>query len=170
MGLIDSGGLMNHASMVDVATMTGASLAWPAANRAMFFPFAIEITVTAYQMWWYNGATVNNTANDMDVGIYDVLGNRLVRQGGTIAQTPINALQVSDISDTVLIPGVYYMAMCVGNTTCTFIRRQPSALSLQVCGVQQQAVGAVGLPDPATFANPTSAYQPVMGISLATAF
>lgn len=147
---------------------TAASLAWPAANRAIYVPFLIETAVTATLIGWKNGATVNNGANDMDVGIYSESGTRLVSQGGTITQTPINTAQTADITDTTLPPGVYYLAMCVSNTTSTFFRSQPSALALQMCGVQQQAVGAVALPAPATFANPASAYVPLMSVAVKT--
>lgn len=148
------------------AIASAGSGAWPAANRAIYVPFLLERTVTAYLIGWLNGTTVNNGVNDMDVGIYSESGTRLVSQGGTITQTPVSTTQTADITDTVLRPGVYYLAMCVSNTTSTFWRSAPTALMLQTAGVQQQAVGAVALPAPATFANPASGYVPLMSVAV----
>lgn len=142
----------------------GASTAWPAANRALYIPFYVTNICTVTQFWWFNGATVNAGVNDMDVGIYDEFGNRLVSQGGTISQTGTSVVQVSDITDTTIKPGAYFMAMCVSQTTSTFNRIASLAGMLEGCGMQQQAVGAVALPNPATFANPAATYCPRMGI------
>lgn len=141
---------------------TNSSGVWPAANRAIYIPFRVETTVTAYQIAWENGAAVSG---NLDVGIYDEIGNRLVSKGST-AQAGTTTIQAADITDTVLGPGLYYMAMCVDNTTAAVIRGAPQAAWLQMAGVQQQAVGAVTLPNPATFANPASAYLPNMCVAL----
>lgn len=134
---------------------------WPAANRALYIPFMVETTVTAYQMAFQ----VTVQSGNCDVGIYDQLGNRLVSKGSTAVAAA--GLQVIDITDTELNPGVYYMALNIDNTTAAVQRGTTcTALQLQVCGMQQQAVGAVTLPNPATFANPASAYTPQMVVAL----
>lgn len=136
--------------------------AWPAANRALYIPFVVETHVTAYKMAFIVGAQAGN----YDVGLYDVLGNRLVSLGSTAV--PAAGLAVADIADTVLAPGVYYMAMNVSTVTTLTVNRTAAitALSQIVCGVKQQAVGAVTLPDPATFANPASAFIPALAVAL----
>ena len=137
-----------------------AAAAWPAANRALYIPFLLETPVTAYKMAFEVGAQAGNC----DVGIYDYLGNRLVSAGSTAVGAA--GLQVVDIADTALVPGVYYMAMnCDTVTTLTIVRAGMPAQVCQMYGMQQQAVGAVTLPNPATFANPASAYLP--GLSVA---
>lgn len=138
-----------------------SAAAWPAANRALYIPFTVSRTVTAYKMAFEVAAQAGNC----DVGIYDYLGNRLVSAGSTTVGPA--GLQVIDITDTVLTPGVYYMAMnCDTTTTLTIPRANPLAAILQMCGMQQQAVGAVTLPTTATFANPASNYVPSLAIAL----
>jgi hypothetical protein len=74
----------------------------------------------------------------------------------------VAGFQLVDITDVALKVGVYFLAMCVDNVTASFLRSSLTAVVAQVCGVQQQAVGAVTLPNPATFANPASNYVPVL--------
>lgn len=143
--------------MTRSSTNTGA--AWPAINRAIYVPFEVQAFCVAYQI----GFQVAIQSGNLDVGIYDVLGNRLVSKGSTAVA--VAGAQVVDITDTTLVPGVYFFGMCVDNTTASISSSSVTALVLQSVGVQQQAVGAVTLPDPATFANPASAYAPVAFIS-----
>lgn len=138
----------------------GASAAgvWPAANRAHYIPLLLETTVTVAQMAF----NVSVQSGNYDVGIYDERGNRLVSKGSTAV--PAAGLAAVDITDTTLTPGVYYMAMNVDNTTASIFRWTPPGSLLQMCGMQVQAVGAVTLPNPATFANPAlgTNYMPDM--------
>jgi hypothetical protein len=53
-----------------------------------------------------NGATASG---NMDVGIYDYAGTRLVSSGST-AQSGTSAFQDFDITDTLLGPGIFYLA------------------------------------------------------------
>lgn len=159
-GVINSHG---SSSLLRCAASGGASAGgtWPAANRALYAPFIVEVAVTAYQMAF----EVVTQSGNCDVGIYDELGNRLVSSGSTAVA--VAGLQAIDITDTLLTPGVYYMAMNVDNTTASVMRSSSTpALLLRVLGAQQQAVGAVTLPDPAVFANPASAYFPSLSIAL----
>lgn len=144
----------------DVWTSQPSANAWPAANRALYYPFAVEAPVTAYQMAFQ----VTTQSGNCDVGLYTEQGVRLVSAGSTAVGAA--GFQSIDITDTALLPGNYYMAMCVDNTTAAFTSLTTAALWLQVVGVQQQAVGAVTLPDPATFANPASAYVHILGVAL----
>lgn len=158
-----AGSLARDPTWMHWAFTGAASFVWPAANRALYIPFIVEATVTAYQISVENGATVSG---NLDVGLYSRFGARLASSGST-TQAGTSTIQPIDITDTVLAPGVYYMALCVDNTTATFIRSSTSLIALRMCGVQQQAVGAVTLPDPATFANPTSPYLPAISVQLA---
>ena len=133
-----------------VSTNTGA---WPSANRAYYWPFQVGVTVTAYQM----AILVITQSGNLDVGIYDENANRLVSMGSTAVGAA--GIQTFDIANTVLTPGTYFAAMCVDNITASFGRiSAPDVASHRAIGTQQQAVGAVTLPDPATFASPTAGY------------
>jgi hypothetical protein len=140
---------------------------WPAANRAIYIPFTINKIVTARKI----GVRVTTQSGNLDVGLYDVNAVRLISSGST-AVGAANSNQSIDITDTVLTPGTYFAAMCVDNTTAAFATPTPAMETqlLQVCGVQQQAVGAVTLPNPATFANPASAYIPYLTVALGSVF
>jgi len=134
---------------------------WPAANRALYMPVEVNAPCTAYQMAF----VVSVQSGNCDVGIYDELGNRLVSAGSTAVG--VAGVQVVDIADTVLAPGVYFLAMNVDNTTASVNRASGggTADEYRCAGVQQQAVGAVALPNPATFANPASIYAPLLMVS-----
>lgn len=152
--------LVQDAVAIAGTTFTAGGV-WPAANRALYFPFIVDSVVTAYQMTF----EVVTQSGNCDVGIYDERGNRLVSKGSTAVGAA--GIQTIDITDTALSPGLYYMALNVDNITASFTRSSSiQAVWLRVMGVQEQAVGAVTLPDPATFANPTSAYVPNFGVAL----
>lgn len=145
----------------NAALGTLGSGTWPAQNLALYIPFRVESPVTVVKITWTNGATVNG---NLDVGIYDRYGNLLVNKGST-AQSGTSAIQTADITDTLLNPGNYFMALCSNSATATFQRwSNPSAVYLRGCGVQQEDRGASAptLATTATFANPANAYLPGM--------
>lgn len=133
---------------------------WPAANLAIFIPFRVYQIYTAVKMSWINGTVSGN----IDVGIYDAQGDRLVSLGST-AMSGASAIQTGDITDTTLKPGLYYMAMAVDNTTATF-RRFTSATVAGTAGLGllQQAT-AFALPSTATFAACGNDYIPGLAIT-----
>lgn len=136
-------------------------VAWPAANRIIYIPFQLEIPVTVFKISWINGATVNG---NIDVGIYDESKAKVQALGAT-AQAGASAIQVGDITDTVLLPGQYWMAMSSTSSTGIVFSTGFSARIAQSVGVQQEA-GAGSLPTNATFANPASAVFPFMSLHL----
>lgn len=143
-----------------IAFLAEVAGVWPAANRALYMPFAVEETVTAYQM----ATEVSVQSGNCDVGIYDENANRLVSTGSTAVGAA--GIQVFNITDTVLTPGTYFMAMSCDNVTASFLRFVPTALWTQTLGLQQEALGSVTLPATAAFANPASGYHPVLSIAL----
>lgn len=133
---------------------------WPAANRALYQSFTVESTVTAIQMI----IIVVTQSGNLDMGIYDANANRLVSSGST--GVAVAGVQIVNIADTVLTPGTYFSGMCVDNATASFNRATTFDInSLRACGMAEQAVGVVTLPNPATFAIPSSAYYPLIGIA-----
>lgn len=138
--------------------------AWPAANMAFYIPFevyhTIKLTFAGYR---------NNTATgNIDLGVYDAHGTRLVSTGST-AIPGSNVLHSVAISVT-LTPGIYYMAMAYDGTGN--ISRYASSSTLQrfiTTGCYQQA-SAFPLPATATFATLTNNYIPTMGLSQRSGF
>lgn len=115
-------------------------------------PFLVHRPQTAYKVQWRNGATING---NIDMGVYDEVGNRLSAIGG-VAQTGAGLRQITDITDVLLRPGLYYLAMAVDNITATFLTCAAfnSGVNLRMAGVRQQA-SAYPLPATATFADST---------------
>lgn len=143
----------------EFSVLNFAAAAWPAANRAIFVPFVLDVAELAQQMFWENGAV----AGTSDIGIYDELGNRLVSSGAT---TNAGTIQVANIADTSLAPGVYYLALLASTvTTQTYWSGAVNVSALRAAGVRQQDVGAATLPATATFAALASSYLPFMGVS-----
>lgn len=145
---------------MNVLTDVSVNGAWPAANRAIYIPFQVYGPLVAYKLSVFNGATVSG---NIDIGIYDGPGNRLVSAGST-AMSGGSVLQSVDITDTTLYPGNYYMALAVDNTTATFIRLTGSVLQFfGAAGVYSQST-AFALPATATFAACLNAYVPIIVI------
>lgn len=159
---LSSVGINSPTGQACASTLITGSAAgiWQSANRALYMPVQIDIPVTVVKMAFQVAVQSGNC----DVGIYDEHGNRLVSAGSTVVG--VAGIQIIDIADTVLMPGIYFLAMCVDNTTASFARLPINSQILQTCGVQQQAVGAVTLPNPATFANPASSYIPLLVATL----
>ena len=86
--------------------------AWPTANKAYFVPVSIQNSFTIRKMLVLNGTVSGN----IDVGIYDRGGARIVSMGST-AQAGANVVQEFDITDTLLQPGLYYLAAAMDNNT-----------------------------------------------------
>jgi hypothetical protein len=144
--------IIHHRTLFGVS----ASATWPVANTAIFIPFRVAQPTQIVKIFWQNGGAVSG---NIDVGIYDLQGNRLVSLGST-AQTGISAIQIGDITDTILQTGVYYMAMAMDNVTGTQRRFAPTAPLTRAMGIYN-VVSAFPLPSTVTFAGATNAYFPV---------
>lgn len=138
-----------------------ANTAWPAANRAIYYPFTLASTVLVKQLWCFNGSVLSGA---VDLGIYSGGGTRIISTAST-AQAGASAIQAFNITDTQLGPGLYYMAMAMDNNTG---RTQNvtigTASRLQATGYAQQA-SAFSLPTLATFAATGTDYAPLFGLS-----
>lgn len=151
---------------VEAINATGvgvASAVWPSANQAIYVPFVVGFPITAVKMFTSNGASA---AGNTDIGIYDRTQNRLVSMGPT-AQSGTSAIQSFDITDTLLLPGVYYMALSSSSTSATFLRSSIAVATLRAMGVLSQA-SAGTLPSPATLAAASSSYLPLFGLTART--
>jgi hypothetical protein len=138
------------------------SIAWPTANLAMFVPVALSEAITVVKMAWMNGATVSG---NVDVGIYDAAGNRLVSIGST-AQAGVTNSQVVDVADTLLSAGRYYLGLAMDNITGTMRMSAPDTLgTVKAMGVLQMAA-AFPLPLAAVFAAAANTRVPQIWASL----
>ncbi len=139
--------------------------AWTTANTAVFCPFTVPWAFLAKKM----GVQVTTQSGNMDIGIYDEKGTRLVSMGSQAVGAA--GVQTFDITDTWLLPGTYFMAMNV-DTTAAFFQGVPAASVLTGTGrtlfLLQQAVGAVALPNPATYASFVARTVPLMLVTGAT--
>lgn len=126
---------------------TSVSAAWPSSNLAIYIPFTVYETITITKLSILNGSAVSG---NFDIGIYDAGGARLVSSGST-AQSGTSAIQTVDITDKVLAPGLYYLALAFDNTTGTIENVGVTAIDAEALGVTQQA-SAFPLPSTATFA------------------
>lgn len=153
-------------AMIIAGIESTASAAYPSANLAIYVPFMLAERATVTQMWCINGTTANS---NIDVGVYASTaaggpGPRIISKGPT-AQSGTSVFQAFDITDTVLAPGIYYMAISCSATTGTFFAVAPNAEFLRAFGVLQQA-SAGTLPASATPATMAQAYLPVFGLLL----
>ncbi len=138
------------------------SAVWSTANTALFVPFCVYQPFIAKTMGVYNGTVV---AGNVDVGIYDDQGNRIVSKGSTV-QAGTSALQTFDITDTTLQPGSYFMALNLDNATATVFRWTSTLAGTAAgFGVYSQAVGAITLPATATFSVGLGGFIPVVCVS-----
>jgi hypothetical protein len=143
----DGSGAAEYAMSASVTFTAGTG--WGAANYACYCPVVVRQAITVYQLGWVNGSSV---AGNFDVGIYDKALNRLVSSGST-AQAGTSTVQLADITDTSLPPGLYYLAMSSDTASGNpFLRMAFSAGAVgRAFGCAQQA-SAFPLPSTATFA------------------
>lgn len=154
-------GMVSSVSMCAVGCLgnpTLASAAWPSASLAIYIPFRSAIPVLVTHMLVLNGSTVNG---NVDIGIYDTAGTRLVSTGA-VAQSGVSTVQSIDITDTLIGPGQFYLAMSHSSGTATTLRMPITADFLRVFGCAMEA-SAHPLPATATFTTIDQAYLPIIG-------
>lgn len=138
---------------------TVASTVWPTTNLALYYPFSVAVETTIVKMFWINGGTVGT--NSVDVGIYGQDGNRLVSGGGVLT-TGASVEQIVDITDTILVPGIYYLAMAMNGTTDNIkMLNSIGAATTSGLGVYEQTT-AYPLPSTATFAHTNRTVIPLI--------
>lgn len=128
------------------------------ANQAYYYPFQLAVPATAVKMSVITGSSA---VGNIDVGIYDWQGNRLVNSGST-AQGTINVLQEINTTDLAMLPGRYFMALQPSGAATVFRNAPADELVRSVAPMFIQAVGSFGLPSTATFTQSTEANPPVI--------
>lgn len=143
---------------------TPASVAWPAANRALYIPFILPFDYPVRRVFWGNGATVTG---DADLGIYTIDGARIYSTG-SIARTGLASVpQFTTVSTPFwLFNGVpYYIALAINaTTTAMFGTIAVTAVFSRLLGILEQAT-ALPLPATMTGVAPTGAGYPLVGFS-----
>lgn len=142
-------------------TSGGATAAWPSANRALFVPFRVPYPVVVDKLAWGSGAT---SGGNVDIGIYDEALNRLVSTGAVARGANVGV--ITDVTDTPLKPGLYWLAMSVSTTNTMAVFNSFTNVALaRLIGMRQMAA-AHPLPSTATLAQQSTGYCPVMGALL----
>lgn len=132
-----------------------SSLAWPSANRAIFVPFRVPVPVTIDKLAMGTGT---GTGGNYDQGIYDEFGNLVIATGST-ARPGASQDSIVDIADTVLMPGLYYLAMALDGTNTVQHVSMNLTAQTKLMGMRQMDT-AFPLPSTATFATHASVMFP----------
>lgn len=140
-----------------------ASTAYPLANLALYVPFSVSETVTAYEGWVITGTTAGG---NFDIGIYSAAGSRLTSAGST-ARTASAINNTTTMTDQVLSPGIrYYMAFSADATSNYFAAATAAGLN-ESMGMLESTTSFV-LPSGPTLSRTTRAYVPHFGLNLYT--
>lgn len=139
-----------------------ASATWPnVANLAILVPLRLRQTVLVTALWAANGGSA---AGNLDVGIYSDDFTRLVSAGGA-AQSGTTTIQVFDITDILLGPGLFYMAISKDTgATGTFLRGNISSAVYAPATGLLQATSAYVLPATITPGAFAQSYVPMFGL------
>lgn len=132
---------------------------WPTANKAIFIPVYLSEAKTVDKIHLANGSVVSG---NVDVGLYDASGTRLVNKGST-AQSGTNVEQVYDITNQALsAKTLYYVAIAMDNVTGRLYSINAAKHGLYDAGGLFEQATAFALPSPATFAAITVDYVPLV--------
>ena len=142
---------------------TPASGAYPLANLAIYVPFSVSETVTAFEGWVITGATAGG---NFDIGIYSATGSRLVSAGST-ARVVSTVNNTTTMTNQVLTPGVWYYMAFSADSTNTYISSSTVAGLNESMGVLESTTSFV-LPASPTLSRTTRAYVPQFGLNLHT--
>lgn len=144
------------------AWTTFGSATWPVANLAIGYPFMLSEPRRVLTMWVANGTVASG---NLDMGIYDAAGNKIVSKGAT-AQSGTSTIQTLDVTDTWLPANqMLYAWLVVDNITATIVRLAGSVSLAQAggTGVVQYANGSGTLGATVTAAAIANNYIPAFG-------
>lgn len=97
-----------------------ASIASNNTNAAYYTPVELPVVGLARKLWWLNGTTAST--NNIQCGVYADAGFKpgaaIIRGTSTLA-SGASVLQYDDIADTVMGPGLVWLAIWFSGTTTT---------------------------------------------------
>lgn len=135
--------------------------AWGTANLGLYFPVTIQAPVVFTHACVANGATASG---NVDIGLYDDAWNRITSTGST-AQSGTSTVQVIDITDILVTPGRYYIALALSSATGT-VQMTSSGNAMLGAGMGwAQETSALPLPATATPARYAQTFAPWFGFS-----
>jgi hypothetical protein len=136
---------------------------WPLANRALAWPFSIDLARTLRRL----GAWINVSSGNMCLGVYDADFERIATTGSVA--TPAAGFGVEDVADLDMARGQYYMALSFDNIVVQLRRGAPATgVFARLFGMAQMDAA---FPLPQTFvpAALSSAYVPASAVIFRTA-
>lgn len=136
--------------------------AWPANNLAVYVPVSIPTPFTIARFMVPNGS---NITGNVDIGIYDIGGTRLLSTGSTL-RASASAVQYIGVTDQVFQAGSYYLGLVGSSTTGTYLQAAiANATRARVVGVLEEQLGATTLPATMTGAAYTRTAIPQFGFT-----
>lgn len=144
----------SHGCSFTQAAGTGAN--WPSANAAIYVPFRVTASTTVRRIWWGG----SNTTGNVDVGIFNSSGTKLVSTGATANASGFN---IVDVADTTLSAGAYWIGVSASSASSGIYRGTIGVVRLAAQGIKQEA-SAHPLPATATLTTATTYdYLPAVG-------
>lgn len=132
--------------------------AWPTTNKSIFYPFFTEEPVTFATLFLYTGATVTN---NVDVGIFDITGKKIISTGTKAASA--STLNLWTVASTTIGVGTFYFGVACAGTATTMFGYAGTNQFLRYHGCLEMASNFV-LGD-ATFAQTSATFIPLVGLS-----
>lgn len=167
-GLLSARSIITPGSVNSIPTelirTTPGTAAWPVAATAFLVPFRVSRTITIRMAAIIVGTT---TGGNVDIGIYSANGTLLVSSGATLMGT-ISTVQTFNLTDTVIGPGLFYMALAQSGAVGHVHRWALGTVRGAMSGVLQAAAAGGVLPAQATMVTTTNNYIPVMAFSRMT--
>src|SRR5437764_8221388 len=88
---------------------TPVSSLYPVSNMAFFMPVRVTRPYLFTTIFWFNGSVVSG---NIDAGLYDIAGTKIVSTGST-AQSGTSVIQSVSIASTEIGPGLFYFALAM---------------------------------------------------------
>jgi len=142
------------AASAPVSATLGAGVAW-------YYPIILPNSCTVRRVWWANGASATGTNY---VGIYADDGDAkpgALLISASAAASGTNAIQFADVTDTIIGPGRYWLALSNPSGSSVFRSAMVSAYEAGYLYLEIYD----GLPTTATPAEATSADVFLFGFS-----
>lgn len=140
----------------------GGNTTYPTADLAIYAPVRVRRASVVKKLW----ASITTASGNVDIGLYNAGGTRLVSAGSTAAALGL----VVDVTDTTIGPGLYYLAFVSDSVVLAMTRSSNTAPAHAAMGyLTEQLSASQALPATATWAMPqTLAYAPSVAVVLET--
>lgn len=146
--------------IIGASAATGNGSTYPKADLAIYVPVRISSSVIVRKLY----AHITTAAGNVDLGIFDLAGTKLLSTGAVAASTS----GVFDVTDTLFHQGIYYLGITATSTSLAIAAAQTAAPFSAAVGVctEQLSAGAA-LPGTATLSvSQTHAFIPSLGALL----